>query len=93
MQQVIFDQKKIISEVEYKLQQQQNLFESVRIERNSFQKQVQDALAEVSEFKFKLKIANHQSEQLKEDISTKEKIILKEENVLRKINKEKDNLK
>lgn len=80
-------------ELEAKLRQQQNVFESIRVERNSLQKQLLDATSQVSELKTKLKVSMHQSEQLKEDISSKEELLLKQENILRKVNKEKENLK
>lgn len=72
---------------------QQNLFEAVRAERNGLQKSLQEANAEAIELKNKLKVSSHQSEQLKEDISTKEQQLIREENVLRKVTKEKENLR
>lgn len=72
---------------------QQNLFDTIRAERNALQKSLQEANAESSELKVKLKITGHQTEQLKEDISMKERLLVKEENVLRKVTKEKENLR
>lgn len=72
---------------------QQNLFDSIRAERNALQKSLQDSNAEASELKVKLKITGHQTEQLKEDISMKERMLVKEENILRKVTKEKENLR
>lgn len=92
-QQNIFEHKKQILETEAKLRQQQNLFEIVRADRNAFQKQLQESIAECGELKAKLKISTHQGEQLKEDIAAKEALLLKEESILRKLNKEKENLK
>lgn len=89
----IFDLKKKITENENQIRQQQNVYEAVRADRNSLQKQLQEATAEGGELKKKLKIVFHQTEQLKEDIAMKEKLLIKDENVMRKITKEKDNLK
>lgn len=85
--------KKKITENENQIRQQQNVYEAVRADRNSLQKQLQEATAEGGELKKKLKIVFHQTEQLKEDIAMKEKLLIKDENVMRKITKEKDNLK
>lgn len=89
----IFDLKKKITENENQIRQQQNIYEAVRADRNSLQKSLQEATAECGELKKKLKIVFHQTEQLKEDIAMKEKLLIKDENVMRKITKEKDNLK
>lgn len=85
--------KKKITENENQIRQQQNIYEAVRADRNSLQKSLQEATAECGELKKKLKIVFHQTEQLKEDIAMKEKLLIKDENVMRKITKEKDNLK
>lgn len=83
----------MLAENENRLRMQQNLFEAVRAERNGLQKSLQEANAETIELKTKLKVSSHQSEQLKEDISMKEQQLIKEENILRKITKEKENLR
>lgn len=93
MQEHIFDLKKNATEQEHKLRQQQNLYEAIRTDRNALQKSLQESNAECHELKKKLKILFHQIEQLKEDIGMKEKMLIKDENILRKINKEKENLK
>lgn len=72
---------------------QQNLYDQVRSERNALEKSLQEANAESGELKKKLKITNHQIEQLKEDVSCKEQLLIKEENIMRKVQKEKENLK
>lgn len=84
--------KKQISELENKIRMQQNLFEAVSADRNSLQKTLLETTSEIGELKEKLKISNHQTEQLKEDISTKEQLLIKEETILRKVTKEKENL-
>lgn len=89
----IYDLKKSISEGENRLRMQQNLYDTVRAERNTLEKSLQESNAESWELKKKLKINSHQIEQLKEDVSTKEQLLIKEENIMRKIVKEKENLK
>ncbi|XP_050310350.1 cilia- and flagella-associated protein 58-like [Anthonomus grandis grandis] len=89
----IFDLKKTITEHENQVRQQQNIYEAIRADRNSLQKSLQESTAECGELKKKLKIVFHQTEQLKEDVAMKEKLLIKDENVMRKISKEKDNLK
>lgn len=93
MQTEIYDLKKSLAENENKIRMQQNLFDTIRAERNALQKSLQESSAECSELKVKLKVNSHQTEQLKEDISMKEQLLVKEENILRKINKEKENLR
>lgn len=72
---------------------QQNLYDQVRSERNTLEKSLQEQIAEGGEMKKKLKITNHQIEQLKEDVTTKEQLLIKEENIMRKVQKEKENLR
>lgn len=84
--------KKQIAELENRIRMQQNLFESVNADRNSLQKTLLETSAEIGELKEKLKISSHQTEQLKEDISMKEQLLVKEETILRKVTKEKENL-
>lgn len=85
--------KKSATEQEHKLRQQQNVYEAIRTDRNALQKLLQESSAECNELKKKLKIVFHQIEQMKEDIGMKEKLLIKDENVIRKVNKEKENLK
>ncbi|XP_031349556.1 cilia- and flagella-associated protein 58-like [Photinus pyralis] len=89
----IYDLKKSLAENDNKLRIQQNLFEGVRAERNNLQKALQESAAECGELKNKLKVSSHQSEQLKEDIAMKEQELIREENILRKITKDKENLR
>lgn len=67
----INDLEKRVSDWEAKIKQQQQLYESVRSDRNLYNKNLIEAQDEIAEMKRKLKITNHQIEQLKEDISTK----------------------
>ncbi|CAG9771320.1 unnamed protein product [Ceutorhynchus assimilis] len=89
----IFDLKRTIQEKEMQVRQQQNIYEAIRADRNSLQKSLQESTAECGELKKKLKIVFHQTEQLKEDVAMKEKLLVKDENTLRKAAKEKDNLR
>ena len=85
--------KKIIDERDNRIRMQLNLFDSVRAERNALQKSLLESNAEAAELKTKLKLSSHQTEQLKEDIAMKEQAFIKEEIILRKVTKEKENLR
>ncbi|XP_043272110.1 cilia- and flagella-associated protein 58-like [Venturia canescens] len=89
----VSDYKKRMAEDEAKFRQQQNLFEAVRAERNTSGKALVEARNEIQELKSKLKIMNHQIEQLKEDLSVKDAGFVKEEFLLGKAEKDKDNLR
>lgn len=82
-----------MSDQDTHVRQQHNMYESMRSERNALQKTLQESTAESQELRKKLKIVMHQTEQLKEDISMKEKQLIKDETIMRKITKEKENLK
>lgn len=75
----VADYKKRMAEANAKFRQQQNLFETVRAERNTSGKALAEAQDEIQELKSKLKIMNHQIEQLKEDLSTKDTSLVKDE--------------
>lgn len=51
----------------------------MRSERNQLSKGLVEAQDEINELKHKLKVKSYQVEQLKEDITTKENQLLKEE--------------
>ena len=85
-------QRKIV-EGETKLKQQQNLYEAVRSDRNLYSKNLIEAQEEIEEMKRKFKIMNHQIEQLKEEITTKDHSLVKEHFDHHKVEKEKENLK
>ncbi|XP_063818726.1 cilia- and flagella-associated protein 58 isoform X2 [Pseudophryne corroboree] len=89
----IFDYKKKIAEAETKLKQQQNLYEAVRSDRNLYSKNLIEAQDEITEMKRKLKIMNHQVDQLKEEINTKESALLKVHLDHQRLEKEKEALK
>ncbi|KAJ8025423.1 Cilia- and flagella-associated protein 58 [Holothuria leucospilota] len=89
----IFDYKKKIAEAETKLKQQQNLYEAVRSDRNLYSKNLIESQDEITEMKRKLKIMNHQIDQLKEEITAKEAALVKEHLDHQRVEKEKDALK
>ncbi|XP_077972607.1 cilia- and flagella-associated protein 58-like [Styela clava] len=89
----IFDYKKKIAEAETKLKQQQNLYEAVRSDRNLYSKNLIEAQDEITEMKRKLKIMNHQIDQLKEEITTKEAALVKVNLDHARVEKEKESLK
>merc|ERR1712136_312394 len=89
----IFDFKKKIAEAETKLKQQQNLYEAVRSDRNLYSKNLIEAQDEITEMKRKLKIMNHQIDQLKEEITTKEAALVKVNLDHTRVEKEKEALK
>ena len=74
----IIDLKKRLSDMEGKLRQQQSLYEQVRGDRNIYSKNLIEAQDEIGEMKRKLKILNHQIDQLKEEITTKENHLQRE---------------
>ncbi|KAI8609208.1 hypothetical protein BC830DRAFT_861244 [Chytriomyces sp. MP71] len=69
---LIFDGRKKITELERKRKEQQQLYESVRTDRNLYSKNLIECEDEITELKRKLKIMGHQIEQLKEEIAMKE---------------------
>ncbi|XP_033886631.1 cilia- and flagella-associated protein 58 [Acipenser ruthenus] len=89
----IFDYKKKIAEADTKLKQQQNLYEAVRSDRNLYSKNLIEAQDEITEMKRKLKIMNHQIDQMKEEISGKEAALVKEHMEHQRVEKEKEALK
>lgn len=68
----LLEYKSQLSELETNFRQQQNLFEAVRAERNTYSKNLTIAKDEISELRDKIKLLNGQIEQLKEDLSNKE---------------------
>lgn len=86
----IFDFKKKNAEAETKLKQQQNLYEAVRSDRNLYSKNLIESQDEITELKHKLKITNHQIDQLKDEITGKEASLVKENLERQRVEKEKD---
>eukprot|EP00906_Rhabdomonas_costata_P030248 RCo042735 len=89
----ITDLQKQITESEAKLKQQQTLYEAVRSDRNLYSKNLIEARDEINEMKRKFKIMNHQIDQLKEEISIKEKALLEENCAQKKTEKQVESLK
>ncbi|KAI5082160.1 hypothetical protein GOP47_0001903 [Adiantum capillus-veneris] len=89
----IMDLQKKIVEGENRLKQQQNLYESVRSERNLLSKNLIDAQDEINELRRRIKVMNHQIEQMKEEINAKEVALIKEHFDFTKVEKERENLK
>ncbi|KAM5271835.1 cilia- and flagella-associated protein 58 [Ctenodactylus gundi] len=89
----IFHYKKKIAESETKLKHQQNLYEAVRSDRNLCSKNLVEAQDEITEMKRKLKTMTHQVDQLKEEISAKESVLVKLNLEHQRIEKEKEILK
>uniref|UniRef100_A0AAY4F012 Cilia- and flagella-associated protein 58 central coiled coil domain-containing protein n=1 Tax=Denticeps clupeoides TaxID=299321 RepID=A0AAY4F012_9TELE len=87
----IFDYRKKLAEAETNLKQQQNLYEVVRADRNLYSKNHIES--QIAEMRKKLKIAAQQMEQLKEESSVKEVALLKEQQEIHKMEKEKDCMK
>mmetsp|Transcript_33611 Transcript_33611/g.77642 ORF Transcript_33611/g.77642 Transcript_33611/m.77642 type:complete len:874 (+) Transcript_33611:212-2833(+) len=85
-------QRKII-EGGSRLKQQQNLYEAVRSDRNLYSKNLIESQEEIAEMRRQFKIKNHQIEQLKEEIQTKDHSLVKEHFNHHKVEKEKEQLK
>merc|ERR1719375_3127918 len=89
----ILDLQKKIAEGDSKLKQQQGLYEAVRSDRNLYSKNLIESQDEIAEMKRKLKIMNHQIEQLKEQIGNKDQAFVKERIEHTRSDKEKEALK
>ncbi|KAK1802577.1 hypothetical protein P4O66_004231 [Electrophorus voltai] len=73
----IFEYKKKIAEAETRFKQQLNHFEDVMSDRNRYSQNLIEAQHEITELKRKLQIMNHQIDQLKEEIGSKEAALIK----------------
>ena len=74
----IVELEKKVSDWEAKLKQQQQLYESVRTDRNHYSKHLIESQDEIAEMRKKFKIMDHQIEQLKEEIAAKDQALVKE---------------
>eukprot|EP01041_Mallomonas_annulata_P007788 gene7788-15929_t len=74
----ILELQKKVSDWEAKLKQQQQLYESVRSDRNHYSKHLIESQDEIAEMRKKFKIMDHQIEQLKEEIAAKDQALVKE---------------
>merc|ERR1719198_605582 len=72
----IVNLRKKIHEAETRLKQQQNLYETVRSDRNLYSKNLIEAQDEIQEMRRKFKIMNHQISQLKEEIQAKDSALM-----------------
>ncbi len=66
-------------EMEQRLRQQQSLYEAVRSDRNLYSKSLIETQDEITEYKKRYKIVNHQICQLKEEIDAKDAVLTKEQ--------------
>ena len=82
-----------ISEGGTRLKQQQNLYEQVRADRNTYSKNLIEHQNEILEMRRRFKMMNHQIEQLKEEITGKDHALVKEHFEHHKVEREKDVLK
>lgn len=85
-------QRKVLASTS-RLQQQQNLYEAVRSDRNIYSKNLIDIQGEIKEMKRRFKIMNRQIEQLKEEITMKDHSLVKEHFHHHNADKEKESLK
>ncbi|CAM6127709.1 unnamed protein product [Calypogeia fissa] len=85
-------QKKLL-ESESKIKQQQNLYETVRTERNLYSKNLVQAQDEIDEMKRKFKVMAHLVEQLKEEVASRDHALMKEHEDHLKVEKEREILK
>lgn len=89
---LIFDSKKKICDFEKRLKEQLILYESVRTDRNIYSKNLLESQDEIMEVERKLKILEHQVEQLKEEVASRENILVKECFEHSKMEKEKESV-
>ena len=84
--------RKELSETETLIRQQQNLYQAARNDRTGLNKSLTEAHDEISDLKGKLRVLQHQFDQLKEEMVTKETAILKATHENQKTIKEKEEL-
>lgn len=89
---LITELKKENMEYEAKMKQQQALYESVRAERNLFNKNAIEASDEVIELKRKFKIASHNIANLKDEIDRKNQSLTNEHHTLGMVQRDKQKL-
>merc|ERR1712193_516164 len=85
--------KKMITDVKGKLNQQKNLYEAVRTDKNLYSKNLIESLEEISEMRKKFKIMYHQIEQLKEEIKEKDSQLIKEHFEHHRVSKDSEKIK
>merc|ERR1719171_2181087 len=85
--------KKMITDVKSKLNQQKNLYEAVRTDKNLYSKNLIESLEEISEMRKKFRIMYHQIEQLKEEIKEKDSQLIKEHFEHHRVSKDSEKIK
>ncbi|VDN95961.1 unnamed protein product [Rodentolepis nana] len=88
----IFDNKKKIAEAQTKLKQQENLYEAVKSDRNLYSKNLIEAQEEISELKRKLNIMTQKIGQIKDEIASKDVLMVQETAECNKISQEQNDL-
>ena len=89
---LVFTYKKEMRDMETQLKQQQNLYAAVRNDRTGLARSLTESQDEISDLKGKLRVLEHQFDQLKEEIEAKEAALVKESQEQTKLAKEKDEL-
>ena len=88
----VFTFKKELAEMESKLKQQQNKYQSARNDRTMLNKNLTGAQDEIADLKGKLRVFQHQFDQLKEEMVAKEAALVKAAQDQQKLLKEKEDL-
>ena len=88
----VFTYRKELSEMETRLKQQQNLYQAARNDRMMLNKNLTGAQDEISDSKGKLRVLQHQFDQLKEEMVAKEAALAKDGHEQQKLIKEKEDL-
>merc|ERR1719277_1945275 len=88
--------KKSIADVKAKLGQQKNLYETVRTDKNLYEKNLAESQEEISEMRKKFRVMYIQIDQLKEEIKEKDRAMISEhfdhQNITRESEKTKHSL-
>ena len=88
----VFTFKKELVEMESKLKQQQNKYQAARNDRTMLNKNLTGAQDEIADLKSKLRVFQHQFDQLKEEMVAKEAALVKAAQDQQKLLKEKEDL-
>ena len=88
----VFTFKKELAEMESKLKQQQNKYQAARNDRTMLNKNLTGAQDEIADLKGKLRVFQHQFDQLKEEMVAKEAALVKAAQDQQKLLKEKEDL-
>ena len=89
---VVFTFKKELGEMESRLKQQQNKYEAARNDRGMLSKSLTAAQDEIADLRGKLRVFQHQFDQLKEEMVAKEAALVKAGQDQQKLVKEKEDL-